>query len=263
MQAGKATEWILELYDPNSPEPLHHFMPMHGKEVHMFAVRDDLASASFRHFHPNELGNHLGLFGIHVNEPNTDPDSQDAASAVTTAGKYFVFAEAMPMEQRMVILGVDIQATGTPGPPPEAVVPTPQDAAGASTILSEDYRVTIRHESLPHPGTFIVLVHAHIEKFDPASGSFKPVLDLEPWLLSYGHCVLVSNDGATAKDKKVLHLHAAWPIIDDPHSGSGPDLDLAADTHVPPRAGLYKAWLQFKHQGKLHAVPMAFQVNAP
>jgi hypothetical protein len=261
MESAKPAEWIFELYDPGSPEPIHHFHPMHGKEVHTFVVSEDLSF--FSHFHPNELGNHLGLFGINVNQGNSDPDSHDAATAVMQGGKYFLFLESMPMEQLMSVVGLDFEATGNPRPAGGPVVASPENADGVATIIHDDYRISVTHESLPHPGTFVVMIHAHVEQFDAASGDFKPVLDLEPWLLTYGHAVMISTFGEGAPRKKLLHLHASYPIIDDPSSGSGPDIDLAADTPVPPREGLYKTWLQFKHHGQIRTVPMALEVKKP
>jgi hypothetical protein len=261
LEAGKPSEWVFEIFDPNSPDPFHHFHPMHGKEVHAFIVSDDLSH--FAHFHPAETGNHLGLFLSKLNEPNDDPDSQDAARAIPYAGRYHVYNESMPMTELMTILGTDVVATGAPRPPSPPVVANPVNAEGAIELLYEDYRLKIRHEAFPHPGTFIVTVNFGLERFDPAKGDFQPVTDLEPWLLSYAHVVLVSVDGDSAMKKGVLHLHAVWPIVDDPDSGRGPGVELAADSHVRPRAGLYKSWLQFKHAGRIHTVPFAIDVKAP
>jgi hypothetical protein len=262
LEAGKPSDWVFEIFDPTSPEPFHHFHPMHGKEVHAFVIADDLSS--FTHFHPSGAGSsHLGLFQIGVNQPVSDPDSQDASRAVPYAGRYFVYNESMPMTELMTVLGLDVVATGTPRPVSPPVTATPVDASGAMNIQHEDYRLKITHEAHPHPGTIIITIGFRLEHFDPAAGSFVPVTDLEPWLESYAHAVLVSVAGETATKKSIVHLHAVWPIVGDPDSGRGPDFELAADTHIVPRMGLYKTWLQFKHAGRVHSVPFAFEVKEP
>jgi hypothetical protein len=261
MPAGQPEEWIYEIYNPDSPEPFHHFHPMHGKEVHAFVISEDLSL--FAHFHPAELGNMLGLFGIHVNQPNDDPDSQDAVTAVMTGGNYFLYVESMPMTEKMTISSMDLYASGNPRPQGPVVTATPVDSDGAAVVQGEDYRLSVTHEQLPHPGTYVVILHVHIEKFDPASGAFKPVTDLQPWLLAYAHSIMITVNGAKAADKRVLHGHSSYPIIDDPTSGQGPDVDIVAEWPTPPPEGLYKTWIQFQHQGKIHTIPLAIPVTKP
>jgi hypothetical protein len=90
-----------------------------------------------------------------------------------------------------------------------------------------------------------------------------PVENLETWLGSYGHLVLISNEGALAADKKFLHLHAVWPLPDDPTTIKGPTLELGAENHTLLKTGAYRGWLQFKHLGNIQTIPFSFEIKDP
>lgn len=262
MNAGQPTDWMLEIYDPNSPEPIHHFHPMHEKEVHLIVVSEDLAS--FAHIHPIPRGNHLGLFEIRVNEASSDPDNIDTLQAVQLSGRYFLFSEAMPMGMNMVTLPLDVTAEGKERQLQPLVV-SALDKTGKVTQLSGDYRVTFQPEYYLHCNVYALKLNALIERRDTTQATgYSPVTDLEPWLASYGHAILVSEQGNSAQTKKMLHLHSVWPLLNDPDSPHGPDVELALETHNGPMvSGVYKIWLQFKHLGKVLTVPVALNVQLP
>ena len=262
MKAGQATDWVIEIYNPDSSEPIHHFHLMHEKEVHLIVVSEDLAS--FAHIHPMRTGMHKGLFEIRVNEASTDPDNFDALQAVQLSGRYYLFSEAMPMGMSMVTLPLDLKAEGAERVLQPLVV-NELDSGGSVIQDIGDYRVTFRPEYYLHCHTYAMKLNTKIERKSGASSTnYAPVTDLEPWLASYGHAILVSEQGDTARTKKMLHLHAVWPLLDDPDSPHGPDVELAVENHNGPMvSGVYKIWLQFKHQGKVLTVPVVLNVQLP
>jgi hypothetical protein len=81
------------------------------------------------------------------------------------------------------------------------------------------------------------------------AGAGQPVVDLEPYLGVRGHLLLVSEDLTHA-----VHGHA--PLSE----GAGPV--LAFDVTLP-RAGRYRAWLEFQRHGKVVTVPMALIGRQP
>ena len=104
----------------------------------------------------------------------------------------------------------------------------------------------------------------------------KPVTDLQPYLGAMGHLVIISQDLKTFVHS---HPHSEGEEAEDAHNGdgkggghhdgdgekavsvaaTGPDVHFHAHFEA---AGLYKAWGQFQHMGKVLTVPVVMQVNA-
>ncbi|MGZ3749449.1 MAG: hypothetical protein ACXVCD_19085 [Pseudobdellovibrionaceae bacterium] len=260
MTAGAPTNLKIEIFNTDSPDPLHHFHPMHEKEMHLILVSEDLES--FAHLHPQHLSEHLGLFGIDINQPTQDPYNLDAPTAVRKPGPYFLFAESMPMGFSMTTLALDFTALGavTPKKPLEL------DAISPDGFIYKNfnaYSVKLKVKTFPNCGTFSVLLEAELRHWDPLSQTYTEVLDLQPWLSSFAHTVLISEEGNNAQEKKFLHLHAVWPLVDDPNTERGPYLRVGSDSHAPMREGVFKAWLQFKHLDQVQTIPFVIELKAP
>jgi hypothetical protein len=74
-----------------------------------------------------------------------------------------------------------------------------------------------------------------------------PVTDLEPYLGSVGHLLVVSPD--------LTHSIHGHPDA----LGSGPE--LAFDVEFP-EAGIYKLWVQIQRRGKVSAVPFVVRIGS-
>ncbi|WP_191090646.1 hypothetical protein [Niallia endozanthoxylica] len=85
-------------------------------------------------------------------------------------------------------------------------------------------------------------------KFTLTEGDTKePISDLEPYLGSIGHVVVLSEDG-----ERYLHVHALE------NQGSGPEALFETEF---PESGIYKVWAQFKrNDGKVVTVPYVVEV---
>ncbi|WP_372813975.1 hypothetical protein [Paenibacillus sp.] len=77
--------------------------------------------------------------------------------------------------------------------------------------------------------------------------SKAPITNLQPYLGAVGHVVVISGDA-----EQYLHNHP----LDE--SAKGPN---AAFATTFPKAGLYKIWGQFQHEGRVFTVP--FTINVP
>jgi hypothetical protein len=123
----------------------------------------------------------------------------------------------MPMEFDMMVFPYTVQASG----PARALDPFVADpvAADGTLVLHydlsgnpvADYRLTTRIEPMEHCGTCVPKFYLHLEARSQG-GAFFPVTDLEPWLSSYGHAVVVGALGTTVEEKTIQHLHPVWPI---------------------------------------------------
>jgi hypothetical protein len=256
--AGRPADLSLHFFDPASSDPLHHFHPMHGKPLHLIVVRDDLST--FAHLHPTPMGEHHPMFDQMLNADSADPDNFDAVRAVPTAGRYLVFAEAMPMGYSMTTVTGELEATGTPAPRQPFVL-DPVDQDGFLYKDAGDYRMRLHIETYPECGTFSVMLRIFLQK--RVDGRLEPVDDVETWLEAFGHAILISTDGETADAKVFSHLHAVWPLPDDPAGPRGPDLELTSDNHMPMRAGDYRLWIQLKHAGAVMTVPFGVHLVEP
>lgn len=260
MVAGQSTNLKIEILNPDSADPVHHFHPMHEKEMHLILISEDLES--FSHLHPQHLSEHLGIFGIDLNQPTADPYNLDATNAVRKPGPYFLFAESMPMGFSMTTLSLNFSASGVV-PPKKPLEPDPVSSDGFIYKNFNAYAVKLKAKPYPHCGTFSVLLEAELKHLDPLSQTYVDVLDLQPWLNSFGHTIMVSEKGTRAQEKKFIHLHAVWPLVDDPETERGPYLRVASDSHTPMSEGVFKVWLQFKHRDQVQTLPFVIEVKAP
>ncbi len=260
MTAGAPANLKIDFFNTESSDPLHHFHPMHEKEVHLILVSEDLDS--FSHLHPMKLSEHLGIFGVDLNLPTTDPYNLDSSSAVMKAGGYFVFAESMPMGFSMTTIPLSLTASGSRDQNKPLMLDL-KSPDGFIYKTFEDYVVKLKVKTYPHCGTFSALLEMDLQKKDPVTQTLVDVTDIEPWLNSFAHTVMVSEQGTTATEKHFIHLHAVWPLVDDPETERGPYIRMASDSHVPMREGIYKIWFQFKHQGKVHTIPFVIDIKAP
>ena len=99
--------------------------------------------------------------------------------------------------------------------------------------------------------------------FQVRDASGKSVTDLQPYLGAKGHCVILSAD-----PKLYLHTHPTdgdhqmegmSTPADAEHASGGADVMFHTNF---PRAGLYKAWGQFKHKDKIITAPFVVNVAA-
>lgn len=137
--------------------------------------------------------------------------------AVDTPGQYRVFADFQPSGSGGLTLGVDVPAAGDYQPRPLPAV--------SRTAEVDGYTVTLTGDLTAGASADLTLA---------VSRDGQPVTDLEPYLGAAGHLVAL-RDG----DLAYLHVHPT-----DERS-----LSFAAEV---PSAGVYRLYLDFKHDGKVH-----------
>jgi hypothetical protein len=79
--------------------------------------------------------------------------------------------------------------------------------------------------------------------FEIRDANGKPIRNLEPIMAAGGHCVIVSADG-----HEFLHVHPAEEGDNIASWRGGPSVSFLA---IFPKLGLYRAWGQFQHEGRL------------
>jgi len=168
LPAGSATPLAFRILGPDGA-PVTAFDESHDEDLHLIAVRRDLAG--FQHVHPSLA-----------------TDGTWTTPLALTAGTWRLFADFVPAadgENRT--LGTDLAVPGQYDPAP---VP-----AASRTAEVDGYTVTLDGDLVPGEESELT--------FRVSAGG-RPVTDLQPYLAAYGHLVVLR-----AGDLAYLHVHPA------------------------------------------------------
>jgi Heavy metal binding domain len=206
----------LRIRDPDSHAEVQMFAEAHERLLHLFIIGRDLRS--FAHEHPRRT---IDGFELAVDLP---------------PGAYMLIADFLPgggypqMVHRAIV---------TPGFRASAfdTVPLKEDVAEKAV---DGMRVQMKVEpSRGHP--------AAILRFRLTDEADTAITDLEPYLGSAGHLLVVSPDLTQS-------IHAHPDAL-----GSGPELAFNVEF---PEAGIYKLWVQMQRRGKVSAVPFVVRIGS-
>ena len=206
----------LRIRDPDSHENVQMFAEAHERLLHLLIISRDLRY--FAHEHPRRTADGFAL----------DVD--------LSPGAYMLIADFLP-------------GGGNPQMVHRAIV-TPGFRASpfGTSALQEDVtekvvdglRVQLKVEpARAHPAATL--------RFRLTDEAGAGVEDLEPYLGSAGHLLVVSPDLTQS-----IHAHPDA-------QGSGPE--LAFDVEFP-EAGIYKLWVQMQRHGKVSAVPFVVRIGS-
>jgi len=242
--AGQPTSFIFNVKD--SRGALVRDLPLvHEKPIHLILVSDDLAE--FNHLHPEAQSN--GSYRVNFTFPH--------------GGVYRLYADFTPASASQVIEQYKLTVSG---PSIDRVALT-EDKSFTKSL--DGLRVTMRPSRALRAGEALLL---EFMVTDEATG--KPATDLQPYLGSLAHFVIIPEDGS-----KYLHVHpmeagASSGMNDegmvgkmDEQMDAGPmpkgisSVTVSAHTTFPD-PGLYKLWAQFQRAGKVITVPFVLRVDA-
>jgi len=264
MQAGEPTDWLLRFFDSHTHQQITDFDIMHGKLMHMIVVKDDLSELA--HIHP-KLSD-TGDFSIRVNTQNEDPDNQDLPNTVLSAGRYFVFTEALPKDAEMMIMNhFELSAEGMDSQPKPLEIDLDMDQGedfgakyfkedGSPGVEGDHYRVEFSVELFEWCNYYLPKFYFKI--LENREGDYLPAENLNEWLTMGGHAVLVGLDGEKLEDRTFYHLHSFSPI-DEPALFTFP-----YDNHqegLPD--GEYKIWGQFKQAEQILSFSFGLRFKNP
>jgi hypothetical protein len=231
LKAGVPTRFTFTVHHPVSGEQAKEFAVIHEKLFHLFVISRDLEE--FAHIHPDHHAD--GAFSIEYTLPK--------------AGQYQLFADFLPMGSGGQITGIPISTAGSDSDIMSARARLMPDAVLAKTV--DDVKVEIINErSTILGGEEVDLIF----RFTDAKTD-KPLTDLERYLGAFGHLVILSEDMT-----EYVHAHPREESQPDPSAPptGGPEVLYDA---LLPKAGKYRAWLQFQRGGKLSTAVFTF--NAP
>lgn len=252
IQAGKTAKWTLKIVDDIDGTPIEDFDIVHDKRLHLLIASQDLSW--FNHLHPAYKGN--GTFELQTIIPH--------------AGQYRLYADYKPKEREGEVGQQSFTVSG-PKPLPAVSKLVPNKLNGAwmtrtvrsgpeghpEKLTGPSYQVALMPmPAKPQAGKDVML---HFQVRD-AKG--KPLPKLERYLGAMGHLVLLSSDGNT-----YLHTHP----MEGGHGSHSSHSNAASNNKAKggsdvmfhtsfPKAGLYKAWGQFQHGGKIITAPFVLNV---
>lgn len=228
-----------ETYKPNTPTSytfsvvddqgttVKDFLTVHEKIMHVIIVRKDLTE--FQHVHPdfNKMTGEFTLSNL----------------VFPSEGPYRIFADFTPKGTQMgpggmplgVTLSEDVVIGNISNYKPQQLVVTDS----MQTVTGYQVQLSTNPVALTAQGT--AMVSYTITK------DGKPVTNLEKYLGALGHSVVLSEG-----DLDFIHAHA---LNEDVKKQNG-----TVDFHVAfPKAGNYKIFTQFQHQGKV--ITISYVVN--
>jgi hypothetical protein len=230
-QAGKPTHLSLIVTEQKVGEPIKRFDTIHDKLMHLIIVNSEDLS-HFAHIHP-KLDKVTGIFHI--------------AHTFSKAGKYKMWIDVKPKGGMQILTAFAFNVEGQP-------VHTPASITSDKTFLKEvvtdgqTYQITLDfHQERLGVGRNTKMT------FEIRDANGKPISNLEPLMAAGGHCVIIGADG-----HEFLHVHPAEEVDDDVASWrGGPSVSFLANF---PKPGLYRAWGQFQHEGRLLTADFTFEV---
>ncbi len=231
-QAGKPTHLNLIVTEQKVGEPIKNFDIIHDKLMHLIIVNSEDLS-HFAHIHPT-LDKETGIFHI--------------THTFAKAGKYKMWIDVKPKGGIQILTAFAFNVEGQPVHSP-ATLAHEQTQVKNVVADGQSYQVTLNCQ----PEQLVAGMDTKMT-FEIRDANGKPITNLEPLMAAGGHCVIID---ATARE--FLHVHPAEEVDNVAGWRGGPSVSFLANF---PKPGLYRAWGQFQHEGRLLTADFTFEVVA-
>lgn len=214
-EAGRKTVLTISVAEKLGT-PVRDFELVHDKLMHLIIVGEDLSY--FAHIHPT-FENNEEVFTIGHMFP--------------VAGRYKLWLDFKPRGGIQNVLAFMVDVKGFPIHNPVAPV---HNGIYIKKSSDRNYQITLK---LPQEE---IVAKKDIDiTFSISDASGNPVIDLEPLMGAGGHSVIISSD-----IQEFLHVHPTEEV--ESNWKGGPNISFRTSF---PKPGLYKAWGQFQHKGKI------------
>ena len=229
-QAGRSTNLRVMVTEQKVGEAIREFDILHDKLMHLIIVsREDLSH--FAHIHP-KLDRETGLFQI--------------AHTFAKASRYKMWIDAKPRGDKQILTAFAFDVEGQPVHSPTTIAAEQTRVKNVNTE-GQNYQVSLNCEP-----EMLVAGRDTKMTFEIRDANGKPISNLEPLMAAGGHCVIIDADG-----QEFLHVHPAEEVHDVMSWRGGPSVSFLANF---PKPGLYRAWGQFQHEGRLLTADFTFEV---
>lgn len=224
LRSGQAVNLKLAIKDSKAGVRVRQFDISHTKALHLMLVSKDLSW--FVHEHPTAHPD--GTFTLTQTFP--------------MGGDYLIFADTAPKDKGSQIVSTPVHIEGSPGIWRPKLIPT------LGPVSANGFSAKLRFLDNPIPVGKSTLLSFALK--DDKTG--KPVTDLEPYLGAHGHLMIIHQDGQV-----FVHSHPAEGPEAEKRLRKG-EIQFMARF---PKAGIYKAWVQFQRHGKVATLPFVFVVK--
>ena len=231
-QAGEPTNLNLVVTEQKIGEPINDFDIVHDKLMHLIIInREDLSH--FAHIHP-KLDKETGIFHIE--------------HTFAKAGKYKMWIDVKPKGGIQILTAFAFNVEGQPVHSP---TPIAHEQTRVKNVDAEgqSYQVTLNCQ----PEQLVAGRDIKMT-FEIKDANGKLITNLEPLMAAGGHCVIIDADG-----REFLHVQPSEEVPDVVSWRGGPSVSFLASF---PKPGLYRAWGQFQHEGRLLTAEFTFKVAA-
>jgi hypothetical protein len=229
-QAGKPTHLSLVITEQKVGEPIKQFDIIHDKLMHLIIVNSEDLS-HFAHIHPR-LDKQTGIFHI--------------THTFAKAGKYKMWIDVKPKGGIQILTAFAFNVEGQPVHSP-ATIAHEQTQVKNVVADGQNYQVTLNCQ----PERLVAGRDVKMT-FEIRDTNGKPISNLEPLMAAGGHCVIID-----AGAQEFLHVHPAEEVDNPASWRGGPSVSFLANF---PKPGLYRAWGQFQHEGRLLTADFTFEV---
>ena len=217
-EAAKSTELLLSITDQKLGNPVKEFELVHDKLMHLIIVAEDLSY--FAHIHPT------------IRHDNNDDTTFAISHTFPESAKYKLWVDFKPKGGNQTLAAFKFNVIGKPTHRHEELV---HDGKYTKKSLDGQYRIALKAADK-------IVQQSDVDiAFSISDVSGRPITNLEPLMAAGGHSVIISSDL-----KEFLHVHPTEEI--GMNWRGGPDITFKTNF---PRPGLYKAWGQFQHQGRV------------
>lgn len=245
VRPGEKIRLFFTFLRPGTREVVKEFEIVHTKRFHLFIVSQDLEF--FEHIHPTLRDD--GIWTIETTVPKP--------------GYYQVLCDVMPTGGTGQFLTAPLVTAGYDGDLADQGAHLEPDHLFSKS--AGDMTVAISFDP-PRPAS-CQYVHLNLSLTDTRTG--RPVTDLQTYLGQFSHMLLMSEDL-----QYYVHSHPINLVVQQedpaaiPEYIIPPDADLDAIRGGPkvtfdalmPKAGVFRAWVQFQRHNQVRTVPITFSV---
>ena len=246
VRAGEPVTLRLSVFHPGTGQQVRDFLTVHDRQYHLFVIGQDMRH--FEHIHPEQ--DDQGRWSIEVTLPED--------------GYYKVLSDFVPNGGSAQFISKPLVTADYAG-----------DLIGDSARLEVDTNLTKTVDGLTatlsyDPPVFLPGLYGHMrfELTDADTGN--PAADIQPYLGSFGHMLIMSEDmvdyvhshplDLANSDDETGPLPLMLPMgVDNSALRGGPEVTFEG---LMPRPGVYRAWTQFQRNDEIHTFAYTFNVEA-
>ena len=230
VRSGVSVTMTLTVRHPGTGDPITKFETVHERRYHLFVISRDMEV--FEHLHPEQRTD--GRWEIQLTLPKP--------------GYYQILSDFLPGGGASQFIGHTLVTADFDGDLESQAPRLLPDTGSSKNVGSINAYVQLE------PPILVAGEYGHLSFTLTDAVTGQPVTDLQPYLGSFGHTLILSEDMA---DYVHSHPYEGSESINGDTPG-GPRVTFEG---YMPRAGRYRAWTQFLRRGELVTVPFTFRVS--